>query len=253
MYLYKYIEKIIIIITALSCILIPIFDFLGAFENIPWLSQRVPMMTILVLGITISFILVYLNRLEDSLKDKTEKILMNIKFDELDESLLNELKSIWKRREEYIHSIFEYIMSESFKKESKNLAVILDNIFIHLIKGNFFDTKILHPMDFTLTAINYKGNFIFHPSKEMISTKPIDKYPYSEIIKFRNGELIWINKSTSEQIKRFTHYQLKYRNLRFTKLYFQEFAKFSAIVVFESHINLLHELPKIDNWENGDN
>jgi len=52
----------------------------------------------------------------------------------------------------------------------------------------------------------------------------------------------------SEQAGKFTDDRLKYRYRRFTKLYFREFTDLSAIVVLESHINLVHEFPQINDW-----
>lgn len=242
------VEKIILMLTASACVIIPILDFIGALENIQWLYQRIPMMTMLALGLIALYLIVSFIRIEGLSKNRTDEILKNIKSNELDERIINEIKGIWEIREKDIQTIFEQLKLNSRNQDVKNLVTLLNEMFLKITSGNFFGTKIHRPMDFTLTAINFKGDFIYHPAPNIISTRATNKFPYNEVMKERNGSVVWINYGMSEQAGKFTDDRLKYRYRRFTKLYFREFTDLSAIVVLESHINLVHEFPQINDW-----
>ena len=97
--------------------------------------------------------------------------------------------------------------------------------------------------DLTITALNYKGQFIYHPSDATIGTSISYKFPYSNILLQRSGKLVWINGFKSEQLNN----QFPIRRMpisRFTKCYFRDYDSLHSIIVVESHLNLLYKLPK---------
>lgn len=223
---------------AVLCIFIAILDFAGLLDRYDWINSRIPTYTLLIIG---CFILYFISSLSDFsfLKKDTKTILEKLENNQSEDNFLEKINFIWKKQESYIKDIFDYIRDE----EKPDFPVLLDGLYREIAKGDFLGFKLKRPWDFTLTAINSKGVFIYHPNKEVIRSKAIVDEPYDEIFKHRNGEYVWINdREMSEQMLAITPELLFYRYSRFTKIYFQEFLEQNIIVSFESHINLLHEI-----------
>lgn len=62
MKLQNKIEKIGIIVIAFICILVSILDFLGALESFSWISQRIPIMILLSIGMIALYLVTQNNR-----------------------------------------------------------------------------------------------------------------------------------------------------------------------------------------------
>ena len=86
---------------------------------------------------------------------------------------------------------------------------------------------------YTLRVVHAYGSTKKNPKED----------PYPEILKRRTGEFIWINKTSSEQFRCIFNYP-HFDKVRFTKMYFRELSHLKAIIVFESHLNILFNLPK---------
>ena len=50
------IDKIVILLVALICILISVLDFFDALDSLPWLAKRVPILTLLAIGLIALFL-----------------------------------------------------------------------------------------------------------------------------------------------------------------------------------------------------
>lgn len=248
------IEKTLLIITASLCILISILDFTGALDSIPWISQRIPIMMLLAIGLMAVYMISERNqsllRLKDLKKifiDGNNKILNKIELDVTNQEIIERVNFLWKAREDIIRELFDQTAINTTSGDPSELISYLENCFINFNKGKMFETEVRYPWDFTITAINLKGNFIYHPVKELISypitKKNPKKNPYPEILQRRTGEFIWINETSSEQFRSIFD-DPHFDKVRFTKIYFRELSHLKAIIVFESHLNILFHLPK---------
>jgi hypothetical protein len=65
------IELIVIYLVSLSVIIISILDFSGALDSLPWLSQRIPIMTLLTVGLVALYLVSQQNR---NLKGSEQKV-----------------------------------------------------------------------------------------------------------------------------------------------------------------------------------
>jgi len=238
------VEKALVILTASICVIVPILDFIGALDNFGWLTNRVPLMTMLSVGVTALYLIVRLQRIETVSEDQTNRLLSKIITDEAAEEISTMIYKVWKEREIDINRLFDQISTNSAIKSESALRKLLNETFHEITSGDFLGTKYMRPGDFTLTAINFNGDFIYHPTESYISTRAINMYPYADIFKLRNGNIIWLNEFRSEQFAAMIDRRLGKKRL--TMLYFREYSKLNAIVVFESHINLIHRLRQID-------
>ncbi len=239
------VEKLIILFTALACLIIPVFDFLGLLDNVPWLAQRIPIMILLALGVIASYLLVSFQKLDEKSKIYKDELLKEINSDEIDKKIIRQVNEIWDSREAIIQDFFDHVKIYSLSKDRQPLFDCLDQVFLDFSSGNFFGIKMKRPWDFTIGALDFRGIFLYHPSHAMVSTVS-NSDRTKEILRIRNGSFVWINKGMSEQVGLITDQLLKFRFPRFTKVYFKEFVSLNAIIIFESHINLLHELQPLD-------
>lgn len=242
------IEVVVIVVTALICIVISILDFVGALDSISWLAQRISIMTLLAIGLVALYLVTERSRrfknLEESIRTGNERILNKISLDYSNQEMLDEINNIWLEAEHDVQNLFEQTAINTASGNHPTLRQYLEDIESKFLCGEVFGTKVNYPWDFNLAAVNLKGDLIYHRTKELISTRALRKYPYSEILKKRTGTLIWVSDVRSERMHELFPYPF-FRALRFTKLYFRELEHLQAIVVFEFHINLLYQLPKI--------
>lgn len=236
----KQLKEWILPILALFCIIVSLLDFSGLLGESHWLISRIPAYTLLILG---GFILYFISLLLPDflfVKETIESIFNRLKSKQSRNAISEKINFLWKKQESYIKDIFDYIRDEN-KADNPDF---LNDFYKKIAKGEFLGMKVKRPFDFTLTAINSKGIFLYHPNEWMVGRKAIVEEPYDEIFKIRNGEYIWINdRKMSEQVSAITPEILYYRYNRFTKIHFQEFQPQNVIVAFESHMNILHEIP----------
>lgn len=243
----KNIETIVLAFIGIVCIAISILDFIGALDSILWISGRISIMTLLTLGSISLYLVIERNRrfkkIEISIDKTRDEILSCIRPGEIENQIISEIKNLWAEREDDIQNFFNQIGSQHTIKDHATLKKFLQEAVEKFYHGDTLTKAQKVPWDYTIAAMTLKGNYIYHISKSKISLKANYGFPYSEVVAQKNGHLFWLNYRKSEQLNALIP-DGKFRNSRFTKIYFRHFEKLQAIVSFESHINILYQLPR---------
>lgn len=92
--LQEKIDKIVILLVALICILISILDFIDALDSIPWISQRVPIMTLLAVGLIAIYLVLQNNRDIKRIGHRVKTLPYSEGYIELQKKILNAKKEI---------------------------------------------------------------------------------------------------------------------------------------------------------------
>lgn len=250
------IETIVIALVGVICISISILDFTGALESFAWISSRISIMTLLALGSVAIYLVIERHRafakLNESIKTLSNEMLSTVKPNELDRQMVEEIKRLWAEREGDIQRLFLEIETNKIIDNHATLIDFLHDTMNKFYNGDIFGRSQKIPWDFTIAAVSLHGDFIYHPSRINVGTKASLKYPYSQVVEQKNGELFWLNDGKSEQFRALVSITpARFMNSRFTKVYFHHIERLMAIVVFESHIDILHQIPKAGFREYG--
>lgn len=241
-------EFAIISSIAAICILIPLLDFIGALESVPWLSKKVPTLTLLAVASISSYLISEryreFRKIEDAVIQGNIAILKKISLDETHQRIIDTIDGLWAERELDIQRFFDDTTIKMATQGNITIQQHLRECQKKFDDGDIFGTKIKFPWDMTFAAINYKGDLIYHENDEMVATRIAAKYPYSEVLKRKTGSLIWFNNYTTTRFKNVFPYKLFKPALRITKIYFREIDTLQAIVTLESHIYVLSKMPK---------
>ena len=244
------IERIAFVVIAFLCIAISILDFFDALDSIPWLSQRIPIMILLATGLIALYNIAERNRtfnnLEKIITTGQSNILSKISMDETNRQIVDSVKNLWAEREDDIQLFFEKLEKEKSIKDHSSLRAYLENCQSKFYSGDIFGTRLDFPWDIEITAVNLKGDFIYHPEKDMISVRSTHIGPYQSIVEKRKGEIFWPSRGKSFRLAAIFPYKY-FLPQRFTKVYFRELKHVEAIVVFESHVSVIYSLPKLSN------
>lgn len=235
------IEFVLVFLVAIICILISILDFVGALDELPWLAGRISIMTLLAVGLIATYMISYLSRsfdrIENAVNTGNQALLSSIKTDTTATSILELLDRIWKEREPYFELFFDGARKVAKSDGNESLVRFLSECEDSIDQGEAFGTKLRYPWDINLVAIDLTGKILYHRFESMISSHYGLDHPSHEILKERNGSFFWVN-NTAGKIRRIGDFPFK-KILRFTKLYFKEMPHLEAIVIVQSHINIL--------------
>lgn len=239
-------ERIIIFLTMVISILIPILDFLGFLDSVPFLSQRIPTMILLSIGIILLYHLTVSLKNYKKLEIKIEKGINDLKIlikpDKDSQIILNIFRKLWEEKENDIKEFFSQVGQNIVNNDQSSLTSFLKEIGLKFQNGDIFGTKHIEPWDFNLTAINLKGDFIYHVAEKYLHKRIANEFPYSEILKQENGAILWSNYDKSERFWRILpNRHSEYPRL--TKLVFRKYENVNAIVVLELHINIADKVP----------
>lgn len=235
------VEFFIISFIAAICIIIPVLDFIGAIDSIPWLSQRITTMTLLSIGAVALYLVSQHHRrfreLTDAIQGNTNKILNKIAVDETSQKIIHTLNEIWDERENDFEQIFANAAEIAVSNENDTLKKFLKECEDDLDKGEIFGTKFWRPWDVNLIAVDFTGKIFYHTHEKALFKRYRKDHPTWEILKRRNGTLFWLN---SERGKLAFALNIPYRrNMRFTKIHFREIPHLKAIIIIQSHINIV--------------
>lgn len=242
------IENVLLCGVGIVCLLIPILDFVGVFDNVEWFKARLPIFTLLALGSLTTYLVSHLNNNKARALERQKELLQNIKLDDSSARFKTLLENLWQKRERDIDKLFSQVDLKT--KQGVSLADFLKTAFDEIIGGNYFGARVVLPWDFTLCALNYEGVIIWHPG--IPKGHRLDEGPAHFAVKERNGTTFWENDLCSEQLASIFPNRAP-GNKRFTKVYYRDFPDLKAVVVFESHINIIDKLPAIKLQERGGN
>lgn len=244
------VERFGIAIIAILCIMISILDFVGALDAFPWISQRIPVMILLVTGMIALYIVTQhnrkFNRIDEHLERNKNEILSKVIPDDTDQAILKVIHNYWTERENEIERQFKE--AESKSKDINTLVDFLEASENAFNTGNAFGSKQKNPYNVNIMAIRLDGYITYHHNEQMRSIKLPPDHPVWEILPKRNGTLFWLN-----YLRGKLKFQIKSipigTNPRFTKLYFREIVRLGVIIVFESHITVFPYLLNVPFYE----
>jgi len=254
MNLQNRIEFYIISFIAAICVIIPILDFIGALDSIGWLSQRVPIMTLLAIG-TVALYLVSQHRksfsnLSTTIEENTNRILAKVTVDETNQKILDTLNDLWEEREGEFERIFKSASEIQTSNENEALKKFLGECEANLDEGIILGTKLWEIWDVNIIAIDLTGKVLYHSHEPSISKRYSKDHPAWQILEKRNGIIFWPNNLYGKLAKSTgISYNRLGKDLRLTKIYFKEIQHLGAIVMIQSHINIL---PFINQRESSD-
>src|ERR1017187_5741479 len=232
------IENVLVVAVGIVCVLIPLLDFIGVFDNVGWVKARIPIFVLLAIGFLTSYLVSHLNNKETSAIERHRELLQHIKLDDASARFKSLLESLWQKRERDIERLFFQVVEQT--KRGISLEEFLKNTFEQMISGNYFGAKVVLPWDFTLCALNYEGIVIYHPG--IPKGRRLDDWLPQTVLKERNGTTFLENDGCSDQLAGIFPNRAP-GNKRFTKAYFKDFPDLKAVVIFESHINIIDKLP----------
>lgn len=99
------------------------------------------------------------------------------------------------------------------------------------------------PLDVTITVIDSKRFFIFHPSKQGEAVE--SGHPFHTLFDNPDGIIYWQNRYSSEGLDNL-EIIIPRRNTRMTRLAGRHVNRAKAFIIVESHLNLIHTIP----WKN---
>jgi len=241
----KRIETSILVIIGVLCVLIPVLSFLGVLDSVPWIITEKSNLILLCVGFLLTYSVIALKKAEEERQVNLKTMLSSIKLDEMSERFRNLLQDLWRKREKDIETIFEKVKNSNVNQDS--LPTILKQIFNDMVSGQYFGTIMPLPWDITIGALGYNGTFIYHPSIHP-KIRLDDESIHQNVLKERNGTITWENELASEQLTALFPSRAP-GNKRFTKIYFKDFPQAKAVVYVESHINVIHKLPPLNQHE----
>lgn len=240
------IETVAIISVAVICIGVSLIDFVGALEALPFIANRTGIMSLLAIG-ALALYIAYnqqktLNNLQSELTRGNTEILRKLDKENDDHQFLKELHSFWSERDNLIQKLFDAALNFPRKNGKEAFLEFLKEKECELDNGRFFNVNLGYPWDLNIVAINFNGIREYHTKEELMNKPSHKDHPTWEILKRRNGSQYWINRAQGKLLHKT---DVNYPSmLRFTKLYYREIVAFQLILVVESNINILPNLPK---------
>lgn len=183
-----------------------------------------------------------MNNLQSDLTRGNTEILRKLDKDNDDYQFLKELHGFWAERDNLIQKLFDTASNFPRNKGKEAFLEFLKEKECELDKGFFLNVNLGFPWDLNIVAINFNGIREYHNREELTNKPPNKDHPIWEIMKKRNGSQYWINRVQGKLVDK-TNLNYPWM-LRFTKLYYREIVAFQLILVVESNINILPNLPK---------
>lgn len=228
-------------LTALICILVPVLDFIGALDQVGWLSRRIGTITLLALGLLTAYIIIALSSAERRRREIKDEILSKMPAEGHEKQVIQHLRDVWAKRDKDSQRFFDQLHERLKSMDKASTPSCLSRVFDEIMGGTFFGSKIDLPWDFTITAMDYQGDLIYHPNPKMIGMRICEQEPYDRILKDRNGAQIYTSARSSEQLAIFFHCHPP-GVTRITKAYFKDFASLGVIITLETHVNVIDRL-----------
>src|ERR1019366_2671532 len=99
------IENVLVVAVGIVCVLIPLLDFIGVFDNVGWVKARIPIFVLLAIGFLTSYLVSHLNNKETSAIERHRELLQHIKLDDASARFKSLLESLWQKRERDIERL----------------------------------------------------------------------------------------------------------------------------------------------------
>ena len=244
-------EKIILFITLGLAIVAAGAELVG-IEGF-WLTRRLPAFTLLVLSSLAISVLLFGDRVGQALHrqgDRLERIESATGALVEREPLLAELHKLWGDREPVVDAFMARMSGLAAVPGTTPDAVVdeLGRAMTALCEGKLEGRGQRFPWDATICAIDLdRQTFLYHPSAVMIGRAVLPRFEsnFGALLADPTrpaGTGIIVSRRTSEQLLGLVK-DPGWTCLRFSKVYFRVLDRLRIAVVFESHLNIVHQLP----------
>ncbi|MFF3000572.1 hypothetical protein ACFVTC_39410 [Streptomyces sp. NPDC057950] len=224
-----------------------VLDFTGAIDGLPWLKERIPVMTLLVVGVTTLSILIDGDRLisvaREANRQAQEELAERLAVDPAGITIMRKLNARWQERQLEIHHFFnETVTVRSERVLIDRLTQYQHDFSIGQMAGG---ARTRFPWDLTVAAMDLSGRFSYHPNPVIQGTRPNQSH-HARILQERNGECFWVNQFITPQLRQAlgTTQGDEFKHDRLTRVYYRYNKHLNIICIIESHIDVLYQLPR---------
>ncbi|MFF8679359.1 hypothetical protein ACF07F_15760 [Streptomyces sp. NPDC015237] len=226
---------------------ISLLDLAGAIDGLPWLKERIPVMTLLVVGVTTLSVLIDGDRLvrvaREANRETQEELAERLAIDAVGVSVMRQLNARWNEREVEIYHFFnETVGLRSERALLQKLAQYQNEFRVGEIGGG---ARTRFPWDVTVAAMDLSGRFIYHPNPAIQGTRPNQPH-HVRMIQERNGECFWVNQFITPQLRSVLGAVRgdEFKHDRFTRVYYRFNKNLNMLCIMESHLDVLYQLPR---------
>jgi hypothetical protein len=227
-------------------LIISVLDFTGAIDGLPWLKERIPVMTLLVVGVTTLSVLTDGDRLirvaRQANREAQEELAERLALNAVGVDVMRKLNARWQEREVEIHHFFnETVSIRSERIFLEKLANFQNDFGAGEMTGG---SRTRFPWDLTVAAMDLSGRFSYHPNPEIQGTRPNQTH-HARILRERNGECFWVNQFITPQLRGVlgTTPGDEFKHDRLTRVYYRYNRHLNTICIIESHLDVLYQLP----------
>lgn len=239
-------ERLIVVGVLLIAIVVTILDFTGALDNVPWLRSRIPAMTLLAVSLITSSLYFDSDRLrtviEEAAKSNNAEVVAAVGADNVGAQIVGKMRARWRERETDVFQFFDRVLQIASKDE---LVAELDSINTSILRGELTDgARVRFPWDVVVMAMDFSGRFVYHPNSAIMDTRPNQPH-HPQVLRDRNGDCFWFSQFMTPGFRHALGVGpgSEFKTDRFTRVYFRECRNLPYICVYESHLDVLYQLP----------
>ncbi|MFI5731053.1 hypothetical protein ACIA49_13090 [Kribbella sp. NPDC051587] len=239
-------DRVIVLAVLVLSIAVTIADFSGALDSVQWLKDRIPVMTLLAMCLIASSFYFDGSRLQDAFSEASQKqrdeIVRALGADNVSIKIISQLQFRWKERETAVRAFLEECTAAT---DVASLLLEVERKQTKLMAGELEDgARTRFPWDVAVMVMDYTGRLLYHPNPAIINTRPNQPH-HPLVLRERTGETFWANQFLTKKLKDALQVQTgaEYKVDRLTKVYFRQCRNVDAICIFESHLDVLYQLP----------
>jgi hypothetical protein len=239
-------EKLLLGMVLVISFSVTVLDFTGAIDGLPWIKSRVPVMTLLVVGVITLSVFTDGDRIlkivEDSHRRTQSELVAQLGADSAGVAVIGRISARWRERETEIHNYFDEVVKCRSERALVERLARYQEQFNSGALG--VASKVRFPWDVTCMAMDLTGRLVAHPNPEIKGTRPHTPH-HARIISERNGECYWENQYITPQLRRLfgTAQGDEFKHDRFTRVYYRFNRHLNIVCILESHLDLLYQLP----------
>lgn len=240
------VERLVVVGVLLLSVAVTILDFAGALDNVEWLRSRIPVMTLLAVTLVTSTLYFdgdrFRTAMTESAKANNAEILAAIGADSVGAQIIGRMRSRWAERETEVFHFFDRTLHFDNKHQLLEELAAINKGFSD---GELSDgARVRFPWDVVVLAMDLSGRLIYHPNPAIMNTRPNQSY-HAQAIRERNGECFWFSQFMTPAFREALDVTAadEFKTDRFTRVYFRECRKLPYICIFESHLDILYQLP----------
>lgn len=239
-------DKLMLAAALLVSVSISVLDFTGSLDHFPWLKDRVPVITLLIVGtITVGAFTDserFLRLVKESNKEAQVELLALLGANGTGAAILDKINTRWQERESDVHDFFDDVLS------IRTQRALIDRLAAYQEEFNSGEmrsgSRARFPWDITVCAMDLTGKILYHPKPAIQGTRPNQTH-HPTMLQQKNGECLWINQYITGQLRNTLQIESgdEYKHDRFSKIYFRHNRRVGCICFIESHLDVIYQLP----------